>query len=98
MTRNWLRFAELMALWSLAAGALAVSAYMISIDRMGEAFGTLLGIIPLIVQRISNIGQAQAMQAMTEALANSQPSPRDLPIVPDIIPQGMPDPAFGKEL
>ncbi len=72
---HWLRFGELIAFVSLAMGLLALAAYMVALDRMGEAFGTVLTTLPLIVQAIRNIGAAQAMGAMAEALAQSQPVP-----------------------
>lgn len=74
MTRPWLRLAELFSLWSIGCGALAVAAYMIALNRTGEAFGTLLGILPLVLNRIGNLGQAQVMNNMADALARSQPA------------------------
>lgn len=74
MSRSWMRLAELVALWSIGAGALIVGAYMISLNRTGEAFGTLLGIVPLVLNRIGNLGQAQVMNNMADALARSQPA------------------------
>lgn len=72
---QWLRFGELLAFVTLAVGLLSLAAYMVYLDRMGEAFGTVLTTLPLIVQAIRNIGAAQAMGAMAEALAQSQPVP-----------------------
>lgn len=74
MSRSWMRMAELIALWSIGVGALAVGAYMIALNRTGEAFGTLLGIVPLVLNRIGNLGQAQVMNNMADALARSQPA------------------------
>lgn len=73
MSKVWLRFAELVALVLLGAGMLALAAYMVSLGRMGEAFGNLLGAFLLVIQAIRNIGQAQAMQSMADSLAKSQP-------------------------
>ena len=73
MSKAWLRFAELIALVALGAGMLALAAYMVSLGRMGEAFGNLMGAFLLIIQAIRNIGQAQAMNALAEALGKSQP-------------------------
>ena len=74
MSRSWMRLAELVALWSIGAGALIVGAYMIALNRTGEAFGTLLGIVPLVLNRIGNLGQAQVMNTMAEYLAKSVPT------------------------
>lgn len=75
MTKAHLRLAELIALLLVALGLLALAAYMVALDRMGEAFGTALTTLPLIIQAIRNIGQAQAMQSMADYLAQSQPLP-----------------------
>ena len=77
MTKSWLRFAELLALVLIAAGLIGLAAYMVSENRMGEAFGTVLTTIPLVVQAIRNIGAAQAMNAMAEYLAQSSPVKKD---------------------
>jgi hypothetical protein len=50
---------------------------MIYLSRTGEAFGALLGIIPLCLNRIGNIGQAQVMNAMADHLANSTPTQKE---------------------
>lgn len=73
MTKSHLRLAELIGLLLLGLGLLGLAAYMVSLNRMGEAFGTALTTLPLIIQAIRNIGQAQAMQSMADYLANSQP-------------------------
>ena len=73
MSKTALRLAELIALWSIAAGSLAVAAYMIHLNRTGEAFGALIGLVPLAMNRIGNMGQAQVMNAMAEFLAKSHP-------------------------
>lgn len=77
MSRAWLRFAELVVYAMLAIGLLALSAYMISLNRTGEAFGAVLGTIPVLVQAIGRVGQAQAMSQMADHLAQSQPIQRD---------------------
>ena len=77
MTKPWLRFAELLALVLIAAGLIGLAAYMVSENRMGEAFGTVLTTIPVVVQAIRNIGAAQAMNAMAEYLAQSSPVKKD---------------------
>lgn len=73
MTRSWLRLAELISLVLIAAGLIGLAAYMVSQNRMGEAFGTVLTTIPIVVTAIRNIGQSQAMNAMADALARSMP-------------------------
>lgn len=73
MTKGWLRFAELLALVLVAMGLLALGGYMVALDKMGEAFGAVITTIPLVVQAIRNIGAAQAMNAMADALAQSMP-------------------------
>ena len=73
MSKSWLRFAELTSLVLIAGGLIGLAAYMVAMNRMGEAFGTVLTTIPLVVQAIRNIGQAQAMNAMAEALGKSAP-------------------------
>lgn len=86
MNRHWLRFSELIALAAIAFAILALAGAMIYLNRTGEAFGTVLGALLLVIQAIRNIGQAQAMQSMADALAQSQPVPA---------PVGIPDPSFG---
>lgn len=75
MSQSWLRTWELLALVVLAVGLLMLAGFMVYLNRMGEAFGTVLTTLPLVVQAIRGIGQAQAMNAMAEALAQSQPAP-----------------------
>ena len=77
MSKAWLRFAELLSLVVLGLGLLGLAAYMVSQNRMGEAFGTALTTLPLVIQAIRNIGQAQAMNAMADALARSAPVVKD---------------------
>lgn len=68
------RLAELVALWSVAIGCLILAAYMLWLGRTGEAFGAVLGIIPLCLNRIGNLGQAQVMNNMADHLAKSAPT------------------------
>lgn len=77
MSRHTYRLAELIALWSIAIAALCVSAFMIHLNRTGEAFGALLGIIPLCLNRIGNLGQSQVMNDMASHLANSTPARKE---------------------
>lgn len=77
LTRTTNRMFELAALWSIAIAALCVAAYMIHLNRTGEAFGALLGIIPLCLNRIGNLGQSQVMNDMASHLANSTPARKD---------------------
>jgi len=77
MSRAWLRFGELVALTLLAIGLLALAGYMVALNRLGEAFGSVVATIPLVVQAIRNIGQASAMQSMADHLAASQPVPQE---------------------
>jgi len=69
MTKPWLRFAELLALVLIAVGLIGLAAYMVSENRMGEAFGTVLTTIPLVVQAIRNFGSSQVSNALVEYLA-----------------------------
>lgn len=79
MNKLWLRFGELAALVTLAIGLLALAAYMVAVDRMGEAFGTVLTTLPLVVQAIRNIGQSEAMNSMADYLAKSRLDTGDTP-------------------
>ena len=72
-----MRLSELIALWGIAMACLGVVAYMVYLDRTGEAFGSLIGIIPLCLNAIRNIGQSQAMQSMADHLASSSPTNKD---------------------
>lgn len=74
MTRAWLRLAELATYAVITLALLALAAYMVAMDRTGEAFGAVLGTVPVLVQAIGRIGQSQAMQAMADYLAQSQPA------------------------
>lgn len=73
MNRAILRFAELSAYTLVILSLIALAAYMVHLNRTGEAFGTVLGIIPVAIQAIGRIGQSQAMQAMADHLALSKP-------------------------
>ena len=73
MSKSYLRFAELAALVTIALALIGLAAYMVSLGRMGEAFGNLVASIVIVIQAIRNVGQAQAMNAMAEALAKSAP-------------------------
>ena len=73
MKGSTIRLVELIAIWSIAAGSLGVAGWMIYLGRMGEAFGTLIGIVPLCLNRIGNLGQASVMNNMADHLAKSQP-------------------------
>lgn len=73
MSRGWLRFCELVGLLFLGAGLLALAAYMVYVGRLGEAFGAVITTVPLVIQSIRGIGQAQAMQSMADNLARSRP-------------------------
>lgn len=88
--KEWLRIAELAALTIITLSLLGVAAYMIYLDRMGEAFGSVLTTVPLVVQAIRGIGQSQAMNAMADALAASQPvavtPPERLPAAGELDP------------
>ena len=75
MTRAWLRFGELIALLAISAGLIWLCGYMIALNRVGEAFGVAIGAVLQTIAAIRNIGQAQAMQSMADALAQSSPVP-----------------------
>lgn len=70
-----MRLCELLALVVLALGMIGLAAYMVYLNRMGEAFGTVLTTLPLLVQAIRGIGQTQAMGQMASDLARSRPDP-----------------------
>ncbi|MCE2841218.1 MAG: hypothetical protein LW689_04390 [Novosphingobium sp.] len=73
MSRGWLRLCELIGLLLLGSGLLGLAAYMVHVGRLGEAFGAVITTIPLVIQSIRGIGQAQAMQSMADNLARSRP-------------------------
>lgn len=73
MSRSWLRFAELVSLVLLGAGLLGLAAYLAHQGKMGEALLAVVGNVPLVIQAIRGVGQAQAMNAMADALARSMP-------------------------
>jgi len=74
MTKYWLRFAELVVYAVVALGLLILAAYMVYLGRTGEAFGAVLGTIPVLVQAMGRVSQSQAMQSMADALAQSTPA------------------------
>ena len=74
MTRQALRFAELAVYAIVALGLLSLAAYMVAMDRTGEAFGAVLGTVPVVIQAIGRVGQNQAMQSMADHLATSAPA------------------------
>lgn len=74
MTRAWLRMAELVVYALVTFGLIGLAAYMISLGRTGEAFGAVIGTIPVMIQAIGRIGQAQSMQIMADHLAQSSPA------------------------
>lgn len=73
MSKGWLRVLEIAALLTLGLGLLCLAGYMVYLGRMGEAFGSVITSLPLIIQAIRNVGAAQAMNAMADALARSAP-------------------------
>ena len=77
MNRSWLRLGELISLSLVIAGLIGLAIYMVHMNRLGEAFGTVISTIPLVVNAIRNIGQAQVMNAMAEYLAKSTPAKED---------------------
>lgn len=74
---------ELAALWSLAIVLIIGSIYSAQLAIQGEStehsqtigivIGGLLAALPMVINAMRNIGQAQAMQSMAEQLGNSQP-------------------------
>lgn len=76
MGKGWLRLAELVALTLVAAGLIGLACYMVYTGRIGEAFGSVVATIPLVVQAIRNVSSSQAMNTMAEQLAKSSP-PKD---------------------
>ena len=73
MTRNHLRLIETVSLTVIGLSLLGVAAFMVFMDRMGEAFGSVVTSVPIIVQAIRGVGQSSAMQSMADQLAQSQP-------------------------
>lgn len=77
MNRYVLRFAELATYGLIILSLIALAGYMVHLNRTGEAFGTVLGIIPVVVHAIGRIGQSQAMQSLADHLAQSTPVNKD---------------------
>lgn len=67
------RAMEMIAIFLIAVMSLGVAAYMIYLGRMGEAFGSLVGIVPLCINAIRQLSQSQAMQSLADHLAKSRP-------------------------
>lgn len=67
------RTLEMLAIFLIAIMSLGVGAYMIHLGRMGEAFGSLIGIVPLCINAIRQLSQSQAMQSLADHLAKSRP-------------------------
>lgn len=81
------RTLEMVFLSCIAFACLGVAAYMVYLGRMGEAFGSLIGIVPLCVNAIRQLSQSQAMQALADHLAKSRPDGSPPPVLP------VPDPS-----
>lgn len=64
---------EMIAISIIGLSCLAVAAYMVHLGRMGEAFGSLIGILPICVNAIRQLSQSQAMQTLADHLAKSRP-------------------------
>lgn len=103
MTNNKLHFWELVALWTLAVSVIGGSIMVAQMataqaegrsDTHGIVIGGLMAALPMLINAIRNIGQAQAMQSMAEQLGQSTPAPTK-PGVPK--PTELPDVEFGKE-
>jgi len=67
------RAMEMIAIFLIAVMSLGVAAFMIHLGRMGEAFGSLIGIVPLCINAIRQLSQSQAMQSLADHLAKSRP-------------------------
>lgn len=77
MSRHTYRLAELVALILLGIGLIILAGYMIHEGKVGEAFGSLIGVITITVQAVTRVGQADAMNKMADHLANSSPTRKD---------------------
>jgi hypothetical protein len=77
MKQFHVRLIELGALVMLALALIGLAAYMVYLDRTGEALGSVIGAVVLIVQAVRNVGQSQAMQSMVDHLAKSTPVKND---------------------
>jgi hypothetical protein len=74
---------ELAALWSIGLVLIAGSIYCAGLavkaengdhsQTIGIVIGGLLAALPMVINAMRNIGQAQAMQSMAEQLGNSRP-------------------------
>lgn len=73
MNRPTLRAIELIIYALIAGGLLCLAGLMIYLNRTGEAFGTVIATIPVVIQAIGRISQAQAMATMADHLAQSSP-------------------------
>jgi hypothetical protein len=80
MKHNPLHKWELMALWTLAVIVVVGSIYVATLaagkahsDTYGIVIGGLMAALPMLINAMRNIGQAQAMQSMAEQLGNSAP-------------------------
>ena len=78
--KNPLHRWELAALWSLASGVIFGSIYVATLagkaeqsETYGIVIGGLMAALPMLINAMRNIGQAQAMQSMAEQLGNSTP-------------------------
>ena len=78
--KNPLHRWELIALWSLAVLVISGSIYIATLagkatqsETYGIVIGGLMAALPMLINAMRNIGQAQAMQSMAEQLGNSTP-------------------------
>jgi hypothetical protein len=82
--KNRLHPWELAALWSIAVLLIAGAIYTAGIEvrngkgehsqTIGIVIGGLMSVLPMVINAMRNIGQAQAMQSMAEQLGNSSPT------------------------
>lgn len=77
MSAGRLRILEMFSLLTIALASLGIGAYMIHLGRMGEAFGSLIGIVPLCINAIRQLGQTQVMNSLADHLAASRPDAQD---------------------
>ena len=84
--KNPLHKWELLALWTLAIGVIYGSIYVATLaasktqsETYGIVIGGLMAALPMLINAMRNIGQAQAMQSMAEQLGNSTPVVADPP-------------------
>ena len=72
---------EIVLLWSLAVGVIYGSIYVAELagksEAQNETFGIVIGglmaSLPMLINAIRNIGQAQVIQNMSEQLSKSSP-------------------------